>query len=105
MATPVGRIEKVEVIEYTSGKVYAVSNGGSVTVNEERVRIKVTAKNIGDVTGAIYIDCIVNGASKGIKSLSLSPNTSGSVYWDVEIPQGGNKVTVSVGHEEEFIIT
>ena len=98
-AEPKAKIEKVTVREYTSGNTYSVSNGGSVNVGEERVRITATVRNIGAVYGTIVVELIIDGASKGTKSLLLDSYESGSVYWDVELVQGSHSVTVKAGHE------
>lgn len=100
MATLKGRIEKIEIKEYTSGKVYSVSNGGSVTVNEERIRITATVRNIGSVSGDVIVELLIDGVSKGQKSLYLLPYSSTSTYWDIEIPLGSHTAIVRAGHME-----
>ena len=92
------KIEKIEVREYTSGKVHTVSNGGSVTVNEERVRVTVTLRNIGTGPGTIYAELFVDNVSKGRKSMSLSPYSSSSTYWDLELAKGSHTIKVQAGH-------
>jgi len=97
-----GRIYSIKVREYTSGREYTVSNGGSVTVSEERVRITATLLNAGNTRGTIYAELIVDGVSKGTKSVTLDPSTyaivPGNVYWDIELTKGSHTVTVKVGH-------
>lgn len=100
MATLKGRIEKVEIKEYTSGKVYSVSNGGSITVNEERIRITATVRNIGDGRGYIIVELLIDGVPKEQKFIYLSPYSSTSTYWDIEIPLGSHIATVRAGHME-----
>ena len=97
-AEPKAKIEKVEVKEYASGRTLTVSNKGSVTVNEERVRITATVRNIGSASGTIYVELFLDGTSKGRKSISLSPYNSGSTYWDLELTVGSHTVTIKAGH-------
>ena len=96
---PIAKIEKIEIQEYTSKKTYSVTHGGSVNVGEERIRITVTVRNVGAVSGTIVTELLVDGVSKGPRSLSLSPYVSGSTYWDIELTQGSHSVIVRAGHE------
>ena len=95
---PKAAIAYIKVKEYTSGKEYSVVNGGSVTVNEERVRIRVGLKNVGEASGTLYAQVFIDGMKGTQKSTSVGVGSTGEVYWDVELTPGSHTIKVQVGH-------
>jgi len=88
------------VKEYTSGRIYPVTNGGSVTVSEERISVIVTVKNIGTTQGYLRGVLYLDGVSKGEKTTSkpVAPGGLSTLSWDLEVTPGDHTIRVQVGH-------
>lgn len=95
---PKAQIAYIKVREYTSGKEYSVTNGGRVTVSEERVRVIVGLKNVGQASGTLYAQIIIDNLSGTTKSTSVAVGAVGEVYWDIELTQGSHSIIVKAGH-------
>ena len=98
---PKASIVSVSVTE-ADGRTTAVSNGGTITVSKPPISIAVMVKNVGDGAGTIYVDCLVDGVSKGQKSVYLSvgqQSTAGSLVWsNISLAEGSHTVTIKAGH-------
>ena len=98
---PKASIVSVSVTE-SDGKTTPVSNGGTVTVSKPPISIAVMVKNTGTGRGTIYVDCLVDGASKGQKSVTLDVgqiSPTGSLVWSsISLTEGSHTVTIKAGH-------
>ncbi|MCD6131800.1 MAG: hypothetical protein J7J61_06850 [Candidatus Hydrothermae bacterium] len=94
-------IMSVSIAE-ADGKTTPVYNGGQVTISKPPISIAVVVKNIGDGAGTIYVECLVDGASKGTKSVTLSPgqqSSAGSLVWSgISLAEGSHTIVVRARH-------
>lgn len=98
---PKASIVGVSVAE-ADGRTTPVSNGGTVTVSKPPISIAVTVKNTGIGKGTIYVDCLVDGVSKGLKSVTLDVgqiSPAGSLVWSgISLTEGSHTITIRAGH-------
>jgi len=91
---PKATITGIIVKEYSSGKTYQVSYPGQIiNVNEERVVVMVSVKNIGSASGTLY--CEVKGQQK---SAFVKAGQTTTFQFQLELPAGQNSIIVRVGH-------
>jgi len=98
---PEGRIVSVSIAE-ADGKTTPAYNGARVPVTKPPISVAVTVKNTGDGAGTLYVECLVDGVSKGTKSVTLNPgqqSLAGSLVWkDISLTEGTHSITVRVRH-------
>ena len=95
------RIISVSIAE-ADGRTTSVYNGGQVTISKPPISVVATVQNDGDGAGTIYVECLVDGASKGTKSVTLSPgqqSSAGSLVWSgISLAEGSHTVVVRARH-------
>ena len=98
---PKARIANIAIIE-PNGKVHQITgSGGSATVTSQPVKVIVTLSNIGEKSGKLSAELLVNGSSKGIKTTSSDVPVGGvsTVSWDnVQLRSNSNTFIVRAGH-------
>jgi len=95
---PKAQVAYVKVREYSTGKEYTVPRSGSVTVSEERVRVIVGVKNIGEADGTLYAQVFIDSMSGTQKSATVKVGSIVEVYWDLQLTEGSHTIAVKVGH-------